>query len=122
MRVLTDFAVLASLCVPIAASATDMTQPVQTFDGKDFVGQDAKPLGLTLDTVIESSLLTAPAPTEAEKAANYLLARKIHEHVSDYTPTPDEIVSIRKALAATQVTAVFGQIMVVLDPTFAPKK
>ena len=37
-------------------------------------------------------------------------------------PTPDEIVSIRKALAATQVTAVFGQIMVVLDPTFAPKK
>ncbi len=98
--------------------AVDLTQSLTTSDGKEFTGTDGKPLGLTPLIVIQNALLTAPATDEPEKKANYILSEKIREQAKDYTPTPDDNVRIRKALAATQVTAVYGRVTSILDTTF----
>lgn len=101
-----------------SAQAMDATKEVKSIDGSEFVGSDGKALGLTYLTVIENALLTAPAASEDEKTKNYILTLKIHQAAKDYTPTPDDIIRIRKALAATQATAVYGQVMSTIDPTF----
>jgi hypothetical protein len=113
---------LALIVFTTPALALDLTQPLQTYDGKEFIGQDGKVLGLTADIVIQNALLSAPAADEADKKANYVLSVRIHEAAKDYTPTPDDIIRIRKALAATQATAVYGRVTSLLDPTFVPNK
>lgn len=117
----------AILVFPGAALALDLTQPLKTFEGQDFVGSDGKPIGLTYESVITNALFTDPVsqdPAKAgdEKSRNYLLAYKVHQNAKDYAFTPDEVIQVRKALAATQVTAVFGTVMATIDATYLPKK
>jgi hypothetical protein len=102
------------------AWAVDLTKPVKTIDGDDFTDQSGRPLPLTLSKVIEGALFNEPTTGDDAKGKNYWLAVEVHNHASDFKPTPDQIIQIRKALAATQTTAIFGQIMVVLDPTWMP--
>lgn len=112
------FATIAVLALTVPAAAVDLNQKLTTIDGKDFVGPDGKPVDITMGTIIEGALVSAPATTEAEKNQNYWLAIKVRKNYDNFQPTPDDIIAIRKALAATQNTAVYGQTMSVLDPTF----
>lgn len=100
------------------AFALDLTEPLRTYDNKDFVDKDGKVLGLTADLVIQNALLTAPTVDEADKKQNYILSLKVHDQAKNYTPITDDIVRIRKALALTQNTAIFGRVTSLIDPTF----
>jgi hypothetical protein len=116
----------AALLSSNVAFALDLTQQVKTYDGQDFVGPDGKPTSLTYLSVIENALLTeqpsSPASAVDDRSSNDKLARRIHEQAKDFTFSLDETIKVRKALAATQVTAVFGQVMAYIDPTYLPKK
>jgi hypothetical protein len=114
--------VCGTLLVSGAAWAVDLTKPVKTIDGDDFTDQNGKPISLSLSKIIEGALYNEPASGEDAKSKNYWLAIEIHNHAPDFKPTTDQIVQIRKALAATQTTAIFGQVMTALDPTWAPTK
>jgi hypothetical protein len=102
-----------------SARAVDLTKPVKTIDGEDFTDQNGRPLPLTFSRVIEGALFNEPIQSEDAKSKNYWLAVEVHNHANDFKPTTDQILQIRKALAATQTTAIFGQTMVVLDPTWS---
>lgn len=110
---------VVSLLATTSAFAVDLTQPLKTIAGNDFVDQNNKPIDLTPETVITNSLFGEQTQNEGDKKSNYLLAVDIHAHAKDFTFTPDQVVTVRKALAATQPTAVFGQVMSLIDPTFA---
>lgn len=110
--------VVGSFLFSPGAWAVDLTKPVKTIDGEDFTDQNGRPLPLTFSKVIEGALFNASTPGEEAKASNYWLAVEVHNHASDFKPTTDQIIQIRKALAATQTTAIFGQVMVALDPTW----
>lgn len=109
---------LVGLVFASPAGAVDLTQSLKTMDGSDFVGPDQKPLGLTYQTVIESALLSAQAANPDEKTQNFFLAMKVHGDAKNFEPRPEDILRIKKALGETQVTAVYGQVMSALDPTF----
>jgi hypothetical protein len=103
------------------AWAVDLTKPIKTIDGDDFTDASGRPLPLTMSRVIEGALFNDATTSEDLKSKNYWLAIEVHNHAADFTPTTDQIVQIRKALAATQTTAIFGQVMVALDPTWTAK-
>lgn len=123
MKTLKSLLITGALFVlPVApALALDFTQPVKTITGADFLDATGKSTELTLGNVVESSLFGAPADNADTKGKNYHLAVEIHEHTKDFNPTPDQIILIRTALAATQNTAVYGQVMSLVDPTFNKK-
>src|ERR1700679_1984416 len=108
--------ILALSTTPVLA--LDLNQPLKTLSGSDFTDQNGKAVDLTLDSAIESALLSAPAQTKEAKDRNYWLALEVHGHRKDFTPTPAQIVQIQEALSQTQTTAVYGQAMSLLDPTF----
>ncbi len=112
----------SALLVSSAAWAIDLTKPVKTIDGEDFTDQTGRPLPLTLARVIEGALYNDIASNEDTKTKNYWLAVEVHNHAADFSFTPDQIIQIRKSLANTQTTAIFGQVMSSIDPTWAPKK
>jgi hypothetical protein len=103
------------------ALAIDFTQPLRDLAGNDFTDQTGKSVPLTLGEVVEAALRNVPATNEQEKDKNYYLMLTIHSKANDYTPTPEQILQIRKALAATQPTLVYGQAMAKIDSTYIPK-
>ena len=117
----TALALIGTFALVTPAMALDFTQPVKTVAGTDFTDNNGRPVELTLDAIVEGALLSEQAASEDQKNKNYWLVLEIHKHMNDFIPTPDQIVQIRKALAATQTTAVYGQAMTILDPTFVPK-
>lgn len=113
-------AVAVTLLTTASAQALDLTQPpLKTIDGKDFVDNTGKTLDFTADAVIENSLLAVQAGSETEKADNWRLAQKVYSNRNNITFTPEEVLRIKKAAAATQPTAVFGSLMTFIDPTFS---
>ena len=121
MKLIKHLVLAGALLVTTPCLALDFSQPIKTINGTDFVDATGKPTELTLLSVVENSLLGEQSPSEDAKRSNYLLVLDIHKHATDFTPTPDQIVQIRKALAATQPTAVYGQVMSMIDSTFVPK-
>jgi hypothetical protein len=103
------------------AQAIDFTQPLKDLSGNDFTDQNGKAVPLTLGEVVEASLRNTPTANEQEKDKNYYLMLSVHFKATDFTPTPEQIIQIRKALAATQPTLVYGQAMSKLDSTFVAK-
>lgn len=113
------FASVFALLTTVSAHALDLTEPtLKTIDGKEFTDQNGKQLSLTADAVIENSLLAVQEGSDKEKGDNWRLAQRVYNARKDITFTPDEIIRIRKAVSVTQNTAVFGAVMVFIDPTF----
>lgn len=102
------------------AGPVDLTPVIKGLDGKDIIGSDGKAIVMTMETAVTNALLSAPAANEEEKGQNFKLAIRVMGLAKSYTATPDEIVRIRKALAATQPTLFFGTVMNAIDPTFSP--
>ena len=110
--------VLTSLLWATSAFAVDISETIKSLDGKELVDRDGKPLNYTFDAVIQSALYNEPSSSEDEKGKNYRLAVKAQTQAKDFNPSPDEIIRIRKALAATQPTLIFGLVMSRIDPSF----
>lgn len=123
------FALIGLLAfAPSAALALDFTQAVKDFNGKDFVDEKGQPTVIKLDTLVETALVNMPSAhdtfgnitQEAMVAKNksFWLALKIRDNAKNFTPSPEEIILIQKALSQTQTTMVYGQAMSLIDPTF----
>jgi hypothetical protein len=112
-------ALVVALVTVTPCWAIDFTQPVKTIYGTDFNDVNGKPVPLTLDAVIGDALFSEPTPADKDK--NYFLAVDIHNHAKDFTLTAAQIEQIRKALAATKSTAVYGQVMSTIDPEWRAK-
>jgi hypothetical protein len=112
-------AMAAALLCSTSAHAIDFTQTIKTFDGKEFIDNDGKPVPIVLGTVIENSLLAAGQNDPIEEKNRFWLALKIHEKAKNYAPTPDEIVLIKKALTVQPLT-IMGQAIRIIDPTYVP--
>ena len=110
--------------VSTSTLALDLTQPIKTMDGSDFVDLAGKPIELTLDKVIINALNNEPvSPGDKDsKDKNFYLTLDIHKNNKDFTFSPEQIVQIRKALAATQPTPIYGAVMMLIDPTFIKNK
>ena len=125
MKKIAFLAAALVMFAPVAALAVDLTQPIKTLDGQEFVftDQQGRPIaGMTMGVVIENALLKAPAATEKEKNDNFFLSVDIHQHIKDFTFNHDTTIQVRKALMATQETAVYGLVMMTIDPGFIPKQ
>lgn len=112
-------AAIVSIATIVSAHAADLTDLIKSVDGKELVDRDGKPLNYTFDAVIQSALYNEAVPSEDEKGKNFRLAGKVMTQAKDFNPTPDEIIRIRKALAATQPTLIYGLVMTRIDPSFA---
>jgi hypothetical protein len=121
-RKLSAIALVSFLVFAGQANALDFTQPIKDLNGNDFTDQTGKPIPTTLGEIVESALRNVPAQAQDEKDKNFFLMLSVHNQAKDFTPTPDQIIRIRQAMVVTQPTAVYGQAMSLIDPTYRPKE
>jgi hypothetical protein len=100
------------------AFAIDFTQTIKTFDGVEFKDETGKDVPQVLGTVIENALLaTQPNDTPDEKNKRFWLADKLHKNAKDFAPSPEEVVTMKKALSLMPI-AVMGQATKLIDPSY----